>query len=184
MGWVHSIPEAQIKLPGVAEVLGAIGLVAPIGDRSRAVHDARRRRVSGHADGRSRGDPQMRREPATTATILAVLTSVGNVPTTNFASASGGDPGEPEALYQLLTEHATDLRSLNDPDGRPILASRSPRPRPDAVREHPFRRFGDCSTLVGASTRWDHGRDHPAQTLRGSQERLHLALQATTASAC
>jgi PAS domain S-box-containing protein len=36
-----------------------------------------------------------------------------------------GDPGEPEELYQLLTEHATDLLSLNDPDGRPIWASRS-----------------------------------------------------------
>ena len=42
---------------------------------------------------------------------------------THFASAPGvGDPGE---LYQLLTEHATDLLSLNDPDGRPIWASRS-----------------------------------------------------------
>ena len=30
MGWVHSVPEAQIKLLGVAEVLGAIGLVAPM----------------------------------------------------------------------------------------------------------------------------------------------------------
>jgi DoxX-like family len=30
MGWVHSVPEVQIKLLGVAEVLGAIGLVAPM----------------------------------------------------------------------------------------------------------------------------------------------------------
>ena len=30
MGWVHSVPEARIKLLGVAEVLGAIGLVAPM----------------------------------------------------------------------------------------------------------------------------------------------------------
>ena len=30
MGWVHSVPEDQIKLLGVAEVLGAIGLVAPM----------------------------------------------------------------------------------------------------------------------------------------------------------
>ncbi len=42
---------------------------------------------------------------------------------TNFTSAPVvNDPGE---LYQLLTEHATDLLSLNDPDGRPIWASRS-----------------------------------------------------------
>ena len=30
MGWAHSVPDAQIKLLGVAEVLGAIGLVAPM----------------------------------------------------------------------------------------------------------------------------------------------------------
>lgn len=29
MGWVHSVPEYRIKLPGVAEVLGAIGLIVP-----------------------------------------------------------------------------------------------------------------------------------------------------------
>jgi PAS domain S-box-containing protein len=45
---------------------------------------------------------------------------------TNFNSAPDvGDPGEPGELHQLLTEHATDLLSLNDPDGRPIWASRS-----------------------------------------------------------
>jgi hypothetical protein len=30
MGWVQSVPDAQIKLLGIAEVLGAIGLVAPM----------------------------------------------------------------------------------------------------------------------------------------------------------
>ena len=30
MGWVHSVPEDRIKLLGVAEVLGAIGLVVPM----------------------------------------------------------------------------------------------------------------------------------------------------------
>jgi DoxX-like family len=30
MGWVHSVPDVQIKLMGVAELLGAIGLVAPM----------------------------------------------------------------------------------------------------------------------------------------------------------
>jgi len=30
MGWVHSIPEDRIKLLGVAEILGAIGLVVPM----------------------------------------------------------------------------------------------------------------------------------------------------------
>jgi uncharacterized membrane protein len=30
MGWVHAVPEDRIKLLGVAEILGAIGLVVPI----------------------------------------------------------------------------------------------------------------------------------------------------------
>ncbi len=30
MGWVQSVPEAQIKLLAAAEVLGAIGLIAPM----------------------------------------------------------------------------------------------------------------------------------------------------------
>ena len=30
MGWVHSVPEDRIKLVGVSEVLGAIGLVVPM----------------------------------------------------------------------------------------------------------------------------------------------------------
>jgi PAS domain S-box-containing protein len=50
----------------------------------------------------------------------------GEVSMTNFNSAPDvGDPGEPVELYQLLTEHATDLLSLNDPEGRRIWASRS-----------------------------------------------------------
>jgi PAS domain S-box-containing protein len=45
---------------------------------------------------------------------------------TNFESAPRiGDSGEPDELSQLLTEHATDLLSLNDRDGRPIWVSRS-----------------------------------------------------------
>ena len=30
MGWMLSVPQAQIRLLGIAEVLGAIGLVAPM----------------------------------------------------------------------------------------------------------------------------------------------------------
>ena len=52
MGWVHSVPEDRIKLLGVAEVLGAIGL----GHRHCADADPCRRSVSCHAHGRSRGD--------------------------------------------------------------------------------------------------------------------------------
>ena len=40
MGWVHSVPEAQIKLLGVAEVLGAIGLVAPMAIGIAPIPDA------------------------------------------------------------------------------------------------------------------------------------------------
>ena len=29
MGWMREVPEAQIKLLGVAEILGAIGLIVP-----------------------------------------------------------------------------------------------------------------------------------------------------------
>jgi hypothetical protein len=76
MGWVQSIPEAQIKLLGIAEVLGAIGLVAPMATgiapfltRVAAVCLATLMggAVATHA---------MRREPAAGATIVAVLTIV------------------------------------------------------------------------------------------------------------
>ena len=56
MGWVHSVPEDHIKLLGVAEVLGAIGLVVPMAIGIAPYPDARRRSVSCDAHGRSRGD--------------------------------------------------------------------------------------------------------------------------------
>ena len=74
MSWVQSVPEAQIKLLGVAEVLGAIGLVAPTATgiapfltRVTAVCLATWMggAVATHA---------MRREPAAAATIVALLT--------------------------------------------------------------------------------------------------------------
>jgi hypothetical protein len=76
MGWVHSIPEAQIKLLGVAEVLGAIGLVAPMAagiapflTRAAAVCLAT-------LMGGAVATHMIRREPAAVATALAVLTIV------------------------------------------------------------------------------------------------------------
>ena len=56
MGWVQSVPEAQIKFLGVAEVLGAIGLVAPMATGIAPIADACRGGVSGRTDGRSGGD--------------------------------------------------------------------------------------------------------------------------------
>ena len=73
MGWVHSVPEDRIKLLGVAEVLGAIGLVAPMAigiapflTRVAAVCLAALMggAVATHTN---------RREPAAVATALAVL---------------------------------------------------------------------------------------------------------------
>ena len=56
MGWVHSVPEAQIKLLGVAEVLGAIGLVAPMATGIVPSLTRAGRCVPGRTDGRSGGD--------------------------------------------------------------------------------------------------------------------------------
>ena len=73
MGWVHSVPEDRIKLLGVAEILGATGLVvpmaigiAPILTRVAAVCLATL--IGGAAATRT-----MRGESAAVSTILAVL---------------------------------------------------------------------------------------------------------------
>jgi uncharacterized membrane protein len=76
MGWVNTVPETQIKLLGMAEVLGAIGLVVPMATgvapfltRAAAVCLATLMggAVATHA---------ARRESAAGATIVAVLTIV------------------------------------------------------------------------------------------------------------
>ena len=56
MGWVHSVPEAQIKLLGVAEVLGAIGLVAPMATGIAPFLTRAAAACLGRTDGRSGGD--------------------------------------------------------------------------------------------------------------------------------
>jgi hypothetical protein len=40
MGWVHAVPEDWIKLLGVAEILGAIGLVVPMASLWNQLHSA------------------------------------------------------------------------------------------------------------------------------------------------
>jgi hypothetical protein len=76
MGWVRSVPEARIKLLGVAEVLGAIALVvpmaigiAPILTRAAAVCLAT-------LMGGALATHMNRREPVAVATVLAALTMV------------------------------------------------------------------------------------------------------------
>ena len=76
MGWVHSVPEAQIKLLGVAEVLGAIGLVVPIAtgiapSLTRAAAVCLAALMGGAV-----ATHMNRREPAAVATALAALTIV------------------------------------------------------------------------------------------------------------
>ena len=56
MGWVHSVPEDRIKLLGVAEVLGAIGLVVPMATGIAPILTRVAAVCLGHAHGRSRGD--------------------------------------------------------------------------------------------------------------------------------
>jgi len=60
-----------------------------------------------------------------------------------------GAPREPDEFYQLLTEHAADLLSLNDADGRAIWASRSPERR--LARLHSSRRTGPRRGDVAAA---------------------------------
>ena len=76
MGWVRSIPEAQIKLLGVAEVLGAIGLVAPMATGVAPFMTRAAAVCLATLMGGAVATHTMRREPAAAATILAVLTIV------------------------------------------------------------------------------------------------------------
>jgi hypothetical protein len=76
MGWVHAIPEAHIKLLGLAEVLGAIGLVAPMATGIAPFMTRVAAVCLAAAMAGAVATHMMRREPAAAATILAVLTIV------------------------------------------------------------------------------------------------------------
>jgi DoxX-like family len=76
MGWVQTFPEAQIKLLGAAEVLGAIGLIVPTatgiapylaGTAAACLAVLMGGAVATHA---------IRREPAVVPTILALFAIV------------------------------------------------------------------------------------------------------------
>ena len=76
MGWVHSVPEAQIKLLGVAEVLGAIGLVAPMAIGITPILTRVAAVCLATLMGGAAATHMNRREPAAVATALAALTIV------------------------------------------------------------------------------------------------------------
>ena len=76
MGWVHSVPEAQIKLLGVAEVLGAIGLVAPMATGIAPFLTRAAAVCLAALMGGAVATHMNRREPAAVATALAALTIV------------------------------------------------------------------------------------------------------------
>lgn len=76
MGWVQAIPEAHIKLLGLAEVLGAIGLVAPTATGIAPFMTRVAAVCLAALMGGAVATHMMRREPAAPATVLAVLTIV------------------------------------------------------------------------------------------------------------
>ena len=76
MGWMQLAPEAQIKLLGVAEVLGAIGLVAPMATGIAPFLTRAAAACLAALMGGAVATHLNRREPAAIATALALLTIV------------------------------------------------------------------------------------------------------------
>jgi uncharacterized membrane protein YphA (DoxX/SURF4 family) len=76
MGWMHKVPEAQIKLLGVAEVLGAIGLVVPMAIGIAPFLTRAAAACLAALMGGAVATHMNRREPAAVATALAGLTIV------------------------------------------------------------------------------------------------------------
>lgn len=74
--WVQSVPDAQIKLLGVAEVLGAIGLIVPMATGIAPFLTRVAAVCLATLMGGAVATHVMRREPATAATLVTVLTIV------------------------------------------------------------------------------------------------------------
>jgi hypothetical protein len=72
MGWVHAVPEAQIKFLGAAEVLGAIGLVAPMATGIAPWLTGAAAACLAALMGGAAATHMNRREPAAVATALAL----------------------------------------------------------------------------------------------------------------
>jgi hypothetical protein len=73
MGWVHSVPEDRIKLLGIAEVLGAIGLVVPMATGIAPILTRVAAVCLATLMGGAVATHTMRGESAAVSTILAVL---------------------------------------------------------------------------------------------------------------
>ena len=73
MGWVHSVPEDRIKLLGVAEGLGAIGLVVPMAIGIAPILTRIAAVCLATLMGGAAATHTMRGESAAVSTILAVL---------------------------------------------------------------------------------------------------------------
>jgi hypothetical protein len=76
MGWVNTVPDMQIKLLGAAEVLGAIGLVAPMATGIAPFLTRVAAVCLAVLMGGAVATHVMRREPAAVATCVAILTIV------------------------------------------------------------------------------------------------------------
>jgi uncharacterized membrane protein YphA (DoxX/SURF4 family) len=76
MGWVQSVPAAQIKLLGIAEVLGAIGLVAPMATGIAPFLTRVAAVCLASLMGGAVATHVMRREPAAVPTIITLLAIV------------------------------------------------------------------------------------------------------------
>jgi hypothetical protein len=76
MGWVRSVAEAQIKLLGVAELLGAIGLVVPMAMDMAPILTRAAAVCLATLMGGALATHMNRREPAAAPTVLAALTMV------------------------------------------------------------------------------------------------------------
>ena len=76
MGWMHAVPEARIKLVGAAEVLGAIGLVAPMATGIAPFLTGAAAACLAALMGGAVATHMIRREPAAVPTALAALAIV------------------------------------------------------------------------------------------------------------
>jgi len=76
MGWIAGVPQAQVKLLGVAELLGALGLILPVvtGIAPFLVRVAAACLTA--LMGGAVATHAMRREPAAVPTVLALLAIV------------------------------------------------------------------------------------------------------------
>jgi hypothetical protein len=76
MGWMEPVPESQIKLLGAAELLGAIGLVAPMATGIAPFLTQAAAVCLATLMGGAVATHVIRREPAAVPTVMALLAIV------------------------------------------------------------------------------------------------------------